>query len=125
MEQYAERAIEIINELHTERLDYESEYVPLIDAAHTLKKYEDIGTVEEFAALVQAESEGRLVELPCKEGTMVYCIAVDDDCIEAFHITPKIEEFKFEAWMTNMVGKSVFLTREAAEAALAEMGERE
>lgn len=54
MEQYAERAIEIINELYTERLDYESEYAPLIDAAHTLKKYEGIGTVEEFAAYKQA-----------------------------------------------------------------------
>ena len=43
MELYSERAIKIINELHTERLDYESEYVPLIDAANTLKEFERSG----------------------------------------------------------------------------------
>ena len=43
MEQYSDRAIEIINELHRERLDYQSEYLPLIDAANKLSAYEDTG----------------------------------------------------------------------------------
>ena len=43
MERYSERAIEIINELHRERLDYQSEYLPLIDAANKLSAYEDTG----------------------------------------------------------------------------------
>ena len=40
MERYSDRAIEIINDLHTERLDYDSKYTPLIDAANQLAAYE-------------------------------------------------------------------------------------
>ena len=43
MERLSDTAIEIINELHTERLDYYSEYIPLIDAANRLSAYEDTG----------------------------------------------------------------------------------
>lgn len=43
MERLSDRAIEIINELHTERLNYQSEYLPLIDAANRLSDYEDTG----------------------------------------------------------------------------------
>ena len=43
MERLSDTAIEIINELHTERLDYYSEYIPLIDAANRLAAYEDTG----------------------------------------------------------------------------------
>lgn len=43
MKRYSDRAIEIINELHRERLDYQSEYLPLIDAANKLSAYEDTG----------------------------------------------------------------------------------
>lgn len=42
MERLSDRAIEIINELHTERLDYNSEYLPLIDAANKLNELENI-----------------------------------------------------------------------------------
>ena len=42
MERLSDTAIEIINELHTERLDYYSEYIPLIDAANSLAAYEDL-----------------------------------------------------------------------------------
>lgn len=43
MERLSDNAIEIVNELHTERLAYESEYVPIIDALNRLAEYEDIG----------------------------------------------------------------------------------
>lgn len=43
MERLSDRAIEIINELHRERLDYESEYLPLIDCANECQAYEDTG----------------------------------------------------------------------------------
>lgn len=43
MERLSDRAIEIINELHTERLDYASEYLPLIDCANKCSAYEDTG----------------------------------------------------------------------------------
>lgn len=41
MERLSDRAIDIVNELHRERLDYTSEYVPLIDALQKLSAYED------------------------------------------------------------------------------------
>ena len=47
MERYSDKAIEIINDLHTERLDYASEYIPLIDAAQQLAAYEDTGLAPE------------------------------------------------------------------------------
>jgi hypothetical protein len=43
MERYSDEAIRICNELHTERLDYNSEYLPLIDAVQRLATYEDTG----------------------------------------------------------------------------------
>lgn len=43
MERYSDEAIRICNELHTERLDYNSEYLPLIDAVQRLAAYEDTG----------------------------------------------------------------------------------
>lgn len=43
MERLSDAAIEIINELHTERLEYNNEYIPLINAANSLAAYEDTG----------------------------------------------------------------------------------
>lgn len=53
IERFSDRAIEFINELHRERLDYESEYLPLIEAANRLAELEN-----------KIESS-QLVELPC------------------------------------------------------------
>lgn len=56
MTEYAEIAIELINELHTERLEYESEYVPLIEAANRLFEYEDISfSPEELQEIVDKQ----------------------------------------------------------------------
>ena len=43
MSNLGEQAMEILDELHTERLSYESEYVPLADAANLLAEYERTG----------------------------------------------------------------------------------
>ena len=43
MSNLGEQAMEILDELHTERLSYESEYVPLADAANLLTAYEQTG----------------------------------------------------------------------------------
>ena len=89
MERLSDTAIEIINELHTERLDYSSEYIPLIDAANRLAAYEDTGvepedlnrafnetaiiklaaqalntTPDHLRDIIKAEQAGRLLELP-------------------------------------------------------------
>ena len=46
-----------------------------------LRHYQKIGTVEEFAAYKQADSERRLVELPCKVGTPYAGICREQMCI--------------------------------------------
>ena len=57
MERLSDRAIEIINELHTERLDYESEYLPLIGCADKCRAYEDTGLEpEQITAAVTPEA---------------------------------------------------------------------
>lgn len=81
MERYSDEAIRIIDELHTERLDYQSEYIPLIDAAQRLDAYEstgmepenigalyeelnqykEIGDLDRLRELMQADREGRCV----------------------------------------------------------------
>lgn len=43
MDRLSDAAIEIINALHRERIDYNSEYLPLIDAMNRLSAYEDTG----------------------------------------------------------------------------------
>lgn len=53
-----QRAIEIINELHTERLDYESGYLPLIDCAIKCQAYEDTGLSPEEITELKARMEG-------------------------------------------------------------------
>ena len=68
MERLSDTAIEIINELHTERLDYYSEYIPLIDAANRLADYEDTGlTPEEIERVVDAYGRGHTLRTESAE----------------------------------------------------------
>lgn len=55
MERYSDEAIRIIDELHTERLDYQSEYIPLIDAAQRLDAYESTGMEPENIGALRKE----------------------------------------------------------------------
>lgn len=86
MEVYAENAKQILNELHKERLDYRSEYCPLMDAVNRLEDYEQSGLEPEMVAdvveclcklsesdeqpimrlidLYHADEEGRCIVLP-------------------------------------------------------------
>ena len=154
MERLSDTAIEIINELHTERLDYYSEYIPLIDAANCLAAYEDTGmepedlkkafnetaslklaaqalrtTPDHLHDLLQAEQDGRLVVLPCKVGDHVW--ADGREAIVVWFFGYKTERYLHAQFFDNAkytdipfyeIGKTVFLTREEAEAALAEKG---
>ena len=149
MERLSDTAIEIINELHTERLDYSSEYIPLIDAANRLAAYEDTGLEPEeiyevrflIAAqrdpqklarlrdLLQAEQDGRLVVLPCKVGDHVW--ADGREAIVVWFFGYKTERYLHAQFLDNAeytdipfceIGKTVFLTREEAEAVLALKG---
>ena len=154
MERLSDAAIEIINELHTERLDYYSEYIPLIDAANRLAAYEDTGlepedlkkafnesailklaaqalgtTSDHLRDLIQAEKDGQLVVLPCKAGSLIY-VGRKPAIITRFF--GYVRERYFHAVFCDEnkgidipfeeLGKTVFLTREEAEAALALKG---
>lgn len=50
------------------------EFANVYAAMQELKRYEAIGTVEHLTDMVKAESEGRLVVLPCKVGDTIYVI---------------------------------------------------
>lgn len=77
------------------------------------------------------EEAGRLMVLPCKVGDTVYQILQkgsghweEDKYILDDRGTPKIYERGFHLILLNDIGKTVFLTREEAEAAL-KGGDRE
>lgn len=59
MERMSDRAIEIINDLHTERLDYESEYLPLIDCANKCASYEDTGLEPQLVQMLADAIRGK------------------------------------------------------------------
>ena len=91
----------------------------VIDALTELLSY---CPYERLCELAQADREGRCVVLPCKIGGTVYSIrherVPDDDYRMSFHTEMRIVSQKFGLIHVDCIGKSVFLTREAAEAAL-------
>ena len=140
MERLSDTAIEIINELHTERLDYSSEYIPLIDAASRLSAYEDTGLepeeiadfmkrwgraveiaglckkggIDHLLELKKAEKAGRLLVLPC--GTDVE-LERDGHTFKADHWNHTLTAFRDAP--ENKSGKQVALfSIKEAEAAL-------
>lgn len=142
MERLSDNAIEIVNELHTERLAYESEYVPIIDALNRLAEYEDIGLepkkivflknvvddafsdkpefTEHIRELLRAEKDGRLVILPCKVGERIYQVIPD---YTAPDNSLFIEEDVFHLGLLTDSGElpaNCYFTLEEAEKALAE-----
>lgn len=127
MDILSDTAINIIKDLHTDRLDYETEYVPLIDAAQKLAEYE----IE--------EDQGYIIRLPCKIGDVLYtfiknrghdqqsnkihtvkvnCIFLEgkDKCFDVNYL----ENDDYMAFDFSDVGKTIFHTREEAEQALKE-----
>ena len=131
MERLSDTAIEIINDLHTERLEYTSEYIPLIDSANKLAEYEDL------------EEQGLILRLPCKVGDTVYrlgykpchngetypdsydCCGCEDDCDIKRDIIPcfvrdldwVLRNYKYLTSKNDYM----FLTKEEAEAKLKEL----
>lgn len=75
--------------------------------------------------ILKAEKDGRLVVLPYKIGDLVYRIAVRKKYLNHLMDTPyiKVVEIKTENALKykSEIGKTVFLTREEAEAALKEV----
>ncbi len=72
--------------------------------------------LDKLAAYEDAEEQGLLLRLPCKVGTDVYYI------LGIPNETPcTIDSCVFELSDVHKIGKSLFLTREEAEAKLKEM----
>ena len=111
------------------------------EALNRLARYEDIGTPEEFAGLVKAKEEGRLVVLPCKVGNTVYrlwykpcsqgndhpdgmmCCGCEDKCdIKRAVIAKTYSHIQHILSDLEHFDKTVFLTREEAEQALKQIG---
>ena len=98
-------------------------------AIHRLVTIEDIlgdeYDLDRLRELAEADREGRCVVLPCKFGDTVYSIrherVPDDDYRMSFHIEMRIVSQKFGLIHADCIGKSVFLTRAEAEAALAKL----
>ena len=141
MERVSDRAIEIINELHTERLDYNSEYLPLIDAAQKLDDLETIlggYSIDRLHELIEADRKGRCVVLPCYIGDPVFMgmgrskiTGYEEDICDGFYIgrdgvlQVKSQCLKGNHGTYGVIGQSAELTSEAAKAALEKMKERE
>ena len=101
-------------------------------ALHELNAYKDIGPIDHIRDLLQAEQDGRLVVLPSKtvwELTMDAGPDCDLKCpVDAYDealgcdLCSKAKRFAYERPCTQErlkgLGKTVFLTREEAEAAL-------
>ena len=79
---------------------------------------------EKLAHYEDLEESGRLVVLPCKVGDTVYVIQNPKDVHGNIHIGTHIQrvinEHEFFMGMYSEFGKTVFLTKEDAERALAE-----
>ena len=124
MGRLSKTATEILNELHTERLDYTGEYIPLIDAINKLAEYED------------AEEQGLLVKLPYKAGERVWILyndkLIEENYVASIQIGEKYDRlcfadgYVYTIWNKDYekVKKWVYTSKAEAEKALAEMGDK-
>ena len=99
-------------------------------ALHELNAYKDLGPIDHIRDLIKAEQDGRLVVLPCKVGDDVWfvrkfgkerCITKREvDCV---NIDSRGNVFVSARRISGgYIGKTVFLTRQEAEAAIAQEG---
>ena len=150
MEIYAETAMSILDELHTERLAYHSEYLPLAYAINRLESYEDTGlSPEEIERILDSYGRGMTLrtenaqrleiikEIPInrlrklaqaeKEGRLVVLQNVkytDSDGEKALRHAMYmcgVQNNPVTRYTADAIAEK--LTREAAEAALKEMEE--
>ena len=77
-------------------------------------------TPDHLRELLQAEQTGRLVVLPCKVGDTVY--QIDAERVYESKVKWIIFDCDDIAFDERAIGGSIFLTREEAEAALAQEG---
>ena len=94
--------------------------------------------LDRLKELVEADRDGRCIVLPCKVGDKVYCIQsyfndakmrsekkVKCRIVDFVQSSPDLFECQGMIYKFEDIGKTVFLTREEAEAALEKMKERD
>lgn len=91
-----------VKESDVKTFDVEDEVMHTGNAIRKLAEYEDL------------EEQGKLLKLPCAVGDTVYCIR---ESWSGYVIDKK----KFKVGMVDKFNKTVFLTQQEAEQALAEM----
>ena len=103
----------------------EPEAVETVKLALAAKHMVDLETlnntpISRLVELAEADKDRRVVVLPCKEGTTVYCISLP---IATYPDKSKPEVVPIAFTRNDLLkfGTRVFLTREEAEKALAEM----
>lgn len=101
---------------------YEDSGLSPEDAAnlHAILRLGDGMTLMRLRELAVADQEGRVVVLPCKEGTTVYCIS-RPIAMYPDKSKPEVVPIAFTRNDLLKFGTRVFLTREEAEKALAEL----
>ena len=105
--------------------DFMKRWEQTVEIGGMLKKY----CIDHIRDLLHAEQDGRLVVLPCKVGDHVW--ADGREAIVVWFFGYKTERYLHAQFLDNAeytdipfyeIGKTVFLTREEAEAALALKG---
>ena len=77
---------------------------------------------EKFVEWKEAEEQNRLLKLPCAVGDTVYVLRLDNTAYMMNNEKVwEIVEDKFEIFHFDSIGKTVFFTREEAEATLKEL----
>lgn len=98
-----------------------------------LEQYKAIGTAEEFKNYKDAEEQGLLLRLPCKIDDKLWWFDAFGDLrtskVNSMFVEFGIDGIVIETLICNVyandIGKTVFLTKEEAEQALKQIGERE
>ena len=99
-------------------------------ALHELNAYKDIGPIDHIRDLIKAEQDGLLVMLPCKVDDDVWFVRKfgKERCIKRAEVSCINIDCRGKVFVSarrisgGYIGKTVFLTREEAEAALAQKG---
>ena len=102
-----------------------------IESNQFWEHYQVRAWLKELKQYKNLEEQGLLLRLPCKVGTSVYMVAQDcegdaldcmrGDCEGCPYLYSFVEENKFDAYMIEDIGKTVFLTQAEAEQKLREM----
>ena len=96
--------------------DFMKRWEQAVEIGGMLKKH----GIDHIRDIIQAEQDGRLVVLPCKVGDTVY--QIDAEMVYESEVKWIIFDCDDIAFDERAIGGSIFLTREEAEAALAQKG---